>query len=380
MSMARKKVLFMIPSLDGGGAERVFSNLLRTLDRGMFEVHLAVLTSVGRFMADVPADVSIHDLKISRIRYAMPGIVRLLWKLKPDAVLATLGPLNLTLASCRFLMPRNTRLLIRQNWTAGARMEHMEHPERWNWAYRWLYRKVDKIVCQSDVMVAEMVKHFRVPREKLIRIYNPVDLQRVWELSQAGDNPFHGPGPHMVTAGRLSLEKGYDVLLDAMPKVLQALPGTRLYILGDGPRLNELTSQSARLGLVDRVQFLGFQDNPWRYFRHADLFVLSSRNDALPNALLEALVLGTPVIATDCPGSIREIMDCDTERVMLVPPENASELAKGMIRATQSLPRSRYGLAEAEERLRRFDLRQIVEQYNQVLLAESNLQTELQEH
>jgi len=366
MSNPRRRVLFVIPSLQGGGAERVFSNILRALDHNLFEVHLAVLKAIGPFMQDIPADVCIHDLKISRIRYAMPRIVRLVYKLKPDVILATLGPLNLTLAGFRFLMPRKTKLLIRQNWTANAPMEHMEHPERWRWIYRWLYRKADKILCQSDRMVNEMLEYFRIPREKLVRIYNPIDFQRVWDAAQVGGSPYPVPGPHIVTAGRLSWEKGYDVLLDAMPEVMEVVPTAGLYILGEGPRHSELVEQARRLGLAKIVHFLGFQENPWRYFRHANLFVLPSRNDAQPNALLEALVLGTPVVATDCPGSMREIRDCDPTMV-LVPPEDAGQLAQAIIAACQSIREARDGPAEARVRMRRFDLREVVREYSEIL-------------
>jgi glycosyltransferase involved in cell wall biosynthesis len=362
----RRRILFFVPSLTGGGAERVFSILLRHLDRCQFEPHLAVLEATGAYMQDIPADVVVHDLRVSRVRYGLPRMVRLVWKLKPHTILSTLGHLNLGLALCKSLMPRSTRLLVRQAWTAGTSMENMKHPERWNWAYQWLYRSADMILCQSDYMAQELVEHFRLPRKKVVRIYNPIDLQRVWELADVGDNPCSGPGPHIVTAGRLSWEKGYDVLLDAMPEVLRSLPTARLFILGEGPRQGELVEQSRRLGLAGAVHFLGFQQNPWRYFRHADLFVLSSRNDALPNAMLEALALGTPIVATDCPGGIREIQDSD-DRVVLVPPEDPGALAEAIVSICKMPSDQRECLEGRRSTLSKFDLHRIVGEYSKLL-------------
>ena len=103
-------------------------------------------------------------------------------------------------------------------------------------------------------MVKELVQHFRLPHKKVARIYNPIDLQQVWEFAEVGDNPWSSPGPRIVAAGRLSWEKGYDVLLDAMPEVLRSLPTARLFILGEGPRQGDLVEQSHRLGLAEAVR------------------------------------------------------------------------------------------------------------------------------
>jgi glycosyltransferase involved in cell wall biosynthesis len=360
MNLERKKVLFFIPSLAGGGAQRVFSSLLRHLNRDLFELHLALLQAAGPYMQDVPKDVVIHDLGISRVRYALPRIARLVWKLRPHTILSTLGHLNLALTLCKPFLPRGTRLLIREAWSVSAPLEQMQHPERWNWLYRRSYNRADIILCQTDTMVSELIDHFKLPRKKLVRIYNPIDIERVRESAEIDGNPFFGPGPHLVTAGRLSWEKGYDVLVEAMPAVLQSLPNAQLLILGEGPRQCELHEQAKKLGLTEAVHFLGFQQNPWRYFRHADVFVLSSRYDALPNALLEALALGTPVVATDCPGGIREIHD-DSGRMVLVPPENPFALAEAIV-CVCSKQRCEY-LKTSPEVLKRFGLHRIVDQY-----------------
>src|SRR5258707_4018592 len=279
MTGGRKKVLFLIPSLEGGGAERVFSMLLRHLDRTRFEPHLAILQAGGTYLRDIPSDVAVHDLKVSRVRYALPSIVRLVWKIRPQTLLSTLQHLNLALILAKPLLPRGTKLLVREAAIVSTVLrEERAHPQFWAWLYRHLYGRADAVICLSDSMVDDLVVNFGLPREQLVRIYNPVDIGRVRQLADVGENPYSSPGPHLVAAGRLTRQKGLDILLDALPAVLQRFPSAQLAILGEGPLQAELTEQAQRLGLNGRVHFLGFQQNPWLYFKHADVFVLPSRD------------------------------------------------------------------------------------------------------
>src|SRR5437764_14236699 len=118
MKAERKRVLFLVPSLIGGGAQRVFSILLRHLDRSRFEPHIVMVQATGVYLQDIPQDVVVHDLNISRVRYAAPGIVRTIWKIKPHTVLSTLGHVNLSLIDVKLLPARGNTQLIR--YAAGA--------------------------------------------------------------------------------------------------------------------------------------------------------------------------------------------------------------------------------------------------------------------
>jgi glycosyltransferase involved in cell wall biosynthesis len=359
-------VLFLIPSLEGGGAERVFSLLLCHLDRRRFEPHLAILQAQGAYLKDIPQDVVVHDLKVSRVRYALPRVLRLSWRLRPQALLSTLGHLNLALILAKPLLPPGSRLLVRQAAIASSVLpEETQHPGVWEWLYRHFYGRADKIICLSDSMVDDMIQHFGLPREKLVRIYNPVDIERVQELAKIGNTPFSGPGPHLVAAGRLARQKGFDVLLDAMPAVLEHFPSARLTILGEGPLRFSLADQARRLNLTDAVRFPGFQQDPWRYLKHADLFVLSSRYEGLPNIMLEAMALGTPVVATDCPGAIREVQDCD-DRMLVVPTENPAALGRAIISVCEAGRTRCEKPEELSQRMGRFSLPQAVREYSKL--------------
>ena len=371
MRPSRRRILFFIPSVSGGGAERVFSTLIAHLDRDRFEIHLALLQSPVQAAPEIPPDVLVYDLKNTRVRYAIPALVKLVWKIRPDALLSTLGHLNLALIASRPLLPRGTKVLIRESTVASVFLRSgIPHPRVWQWLYRRLYRRADCVVCPSATILEDLAKNFDVPREKLLCIYNPLDFEKVHSLAESSGNPYSGRGPHLITAGHLSAEKGLDVLIDAMPTILQSCPDARLHVLGEGPLLPDLLEQAKRLGLEERIYFLGFQKNPWQYMRYADIFVLPSRFEGLPNALLEALALGTRAVASDCAGSVREILDYD-DTITLVPPESTRELAKAIIAAAQFPRTPPAQFAEMKRRLRRFDLQQVVEEYSQILLSDS---------
>jgi glycosyltransferase involved in cell wall biosynthesis len=362
MNAERRRVLFVIPGLQGGGAQRFVSTLLRHLDRGCIDPHLAVLEAKEDLKQFLPPDVVVHNLKSSRIRYALPAIVRLVRKINPGVVLSTLSAANLALILGRAWFPSGTRVLVREASLASVALKDQRNPLLWEWLYRRCYKRADAVICSSDSMAEDLVTHFGVPRTKVVRIYNPIDVKMVRDMADRGGNPFVGAGPHLVAAARLSREKGLDILLAAMPAVLACHPGAQLTVLGEGPLWNELRDQADKLNLTQVVHFLGFQRNPWSYLRHADLFVLPSRYEGLPNVLLEALALGTPVVAADCPGAIREVHPL-SQGMTLVPPENPAALARSIIEFCRAPRQSRSLREPFDASLDRFDLKNIVDEY-----------------
>ncbi len=297
------RVLFVAGSLRVGGSERVLIQLLQRLNRNAFEPHLAVLAREGGLLGRVPSDVSVHALQAQRARWASLPLGRLCWKLRPHAVLSFSAQLNAAAILAKPLLPRCTRVLVRE----GANITLPQVVGRLRGAAcRILYRHADAVICQSQDMARRIACCFHVPEYKLIHIYNPVDVYGLRQAA-AGPSPYTGPGPHLIAVSRLVPIKGIDLLIEAMVEVVRQRPKADLALMGSGPMEEELRSLAARLGLGESARFLGCRANPFPFVRHADLLVVPSRSEALPNAALEALALGTPVVATDCPGGIREI-------------------------------------------------------------------------
>ena len=369
MKDRRKRLLFMFPfsSLGlSGGAQRVLSVLLHHLDRDRFELHLALLRARKGKADEIPG-VTVHDLDFSRVRYALPGLIRLVRNLRPDTVFSNIGHINLAVLLCRPFFPRKTRIVIGESTTLTVYLKQAtRHPRMWMALHRQLYKHADKVVCLSEAMKLELAEQFHVPREKLVRIYNPLDVGMIRSCALLDGNPFAGPGPHLVAAGRFVREKGNDLLLDAMPQVRVHHPQATVTLLGEGPLEEELKAQAQRLAIGDAVSFPGSVQNPWRYFRHASMVIVPSRVDGLPYVPLESLAVGTPVIATDCPGAVREITD--DVWISLVPPENPGALADGIVSALKRTQVDR----EKPPQLEKFNLAQIVEQYSSLLDENKN--------
>ena len=361
----RKRILFVIPSLGGaggGGAERVAVTLLRHLDRNHLEPHIALVRAEGPFLKDVPADVPIHGLGTRRVRYAVPSFVRVAWKVRPHVVFSTLGYLNLAVICARPFLPKETKLVVKEGSTVSALLAQGVANDRvWSLLYRRLYKRADRVVCSSDHMMNDLAQNFAVPRRKMIRIYNPVDVDLVGRLADAEENPYPTSGPNLVAVGRLSREKGVDLLLDAFALVHKSLAQASLTVLGDGPLAAALREQRDRLGLREFVNFAGFHPNPYPYVKHSDLFVMPSRVEGMPNAVLEALALRKPVVATDCVGAMKEIAGANC-RLRLVSSEDPVGLAEGIL---QVLAETKLGQSlESDSAFEdNFGLRPVMAQY-----------------
>ena len=300
--------LFILADLEAGGAQRVILTVIRHMNRQKFELHLGVINRRGPMAKDIPGNVHVHNLEVSRVRYALPGILRLCRSIRPEAIVSTLGHLNLSLLAGRFLLPKKTRLIVREANTPSIRLRYTRYPSIYRYLYRKLYPMADRVICNSQYVKSDLVNLFSLPAHKAIVIPNPVDSGRIAKFLLNNHNPYQPGKNHLISAGRLNYQKGFDLLLKALKKSLQKIPDLHLTIVGDGPEEKPLKKLAVDLEIVDSVDFVGHQDNPFPFMAYADLYVSSSRWEGLPNAVLEALACGTPVLAFDCAGGTGEII------------------------------------------------------------------------
>lgn len=336
----RHKVLFVLPNLQGGGAERVFVHLLRNINRDRFEPMLAVGALEGPYVQELPNDVSVFELRATRARTAVMPLTRLIWKIRPEIVFTTLG-MCVAAAIARPILPPNTRLVMRLGNTVGAYLQDVENESKWKkkayfLATALVYFGAHAVVAQSDFMVNDATKVLPIGKKKFHRIYNPVDALRISTLAMDGKDLFEGRGPHLVSVARLHRQKGFDILLNSLSRVRKSYPDISLTILGDGELRADLESMAKKLELDGCVRFLGFINNPYPYIKVADIFVLSSRYEGFANVLLESLALGTPVIATDCPGGNRELI-IDGINGWLAPNDDQAGLAETILHGLSNI-------------------------------------------
>lgn len=357
------RVLFTIPALGFGGSERVMLNLLRHIDRRQFEPHLAVLESRGGLLQDVPPHVPIHELGATRARRAVPAIIELCKNLEPVAILSTSAHLNVAVISARPFLPKRTALLTREG-TAICSPQVTRSRIRFL-AYKYAYKCSDLVICQSDHMRENMIFRFRLAPSKVRRIYNPVDIDSIQSLSALEGNPFPRRGPNLLAVGRLSREKDFDLLLRSFPQVLRVFPNASLTFVGSGPDGPSLERSRDRLGLSDCVSFLEACQNPYHFLKHADLLVLTSRYEGLPNVILEAIALGTPVVATNCTGALSEISSC-TRHIAIVDSRQPEAISAAVISSLNKANPGSKGIPEREF-VQRFHIATIVREYEEAL-------------
>lgn len=355
------EILFLLPSLKGGGSERVMVTLCRHLDRRRFKPALAVVDMTdAAYAADLPADVSVIDLKARRVRSALASIVKLIWQRRPQIVFSTLGQLNLALAVLRHVLPGSVRYIARETIEVSLLPSLYRLPRWWFWAYRRFYGRLDMVVCQSRAMRDDLVNNFAMPLGKTVVINNPVDVERVRALAREPTDEADAPDAELrlVAAGRLDPMKGFDVLIGALARIPQRR--VHLTLLGEGPLRGELERQAREMGVAERISFVGFKRNPYPYFMRADAFVLCSRFEGFPNVVLEALACGTPVVATPGNGGVSEVLEGVVGCVLAAgATEEALAAALSGMQANRRVP---------SDVVQRYAVAQIVEQY-QVMFA-----------
>lgn len=363
------RILFALPAKDMGGSERVMLNLIRHINREQFEPHLTVLEPGVLPIEDLLGSVTIHDLVIRRARWAILPIAKLCWKLRPAIVLSMSAHLNAVVVASRPLLPAGTVLVVRE--TADLTSAERNPGRIKSLVYGHAYRRADLVICQSEYMKRDLVQHFAVAPSKVLRIYNPVDIQRIAALAEAEPNPFPNPGPNLVAVGRLCRTKGFDILLHALQRILVIIPNVCLTVVGEGPDLTSLQAVQRRLGLEAVVRFVGLRRNPFPFLRHADLLVLPSRSEAMPNVVLEAIALGTPAVTTNCTGALYEVAGC-TQLLRIARDTTAEALAEEAILV---LTGQNAKAAAVEPQFEaRFGVRAVIKQYEAALLQSLSAQ------
>jgi glycosyltransferase involved in cell wall biosynthesis len=327
----RPKILLLIPHLGGGGAERVTQLLARGLSAEKYQMHLGVITLAEADNAAVPPWVCLHALGAGRVRAGAWRLLRLIRRLKPDLILSGMFHLNFLVLLLRPFFPRETRILVRQNGSVSSALNL-------SWTtlmlYRLLYRHADRVICQSQAMAEELVQELGLAEKRLAVLPNPVDMEDLRDgISR---QKWTGAGQHLLAVGRLSREKGFDLLLHAMAAVQKEFPDVSLLMAGAGPEEAALKAECHALGLDGAVRFAGELAQPWQKFAETMLFVLPSRQEGMPNALLEAASAGLPIVALPASAGVVDLMRGQAG-VWLAPEISADALAASLLAALHAL-------------------------------------------
>ncbi|WP_083916910.1 glycosyltransferase [Thioalkalivibrio sp. ALJ24] len=363
--MENRPVSFFIPGLNGGGAQKVVVNLANALvDLTDRPVHIVLARAAGEFLDEVRPEVEIVDLGKGRASRAIPALARYLRRVRPAVLCSSLNYANVCAAVAWQLAGRPGRLVVRED---NVVREPGGDPRRFLQRFliqrlmRACYPRTSSVVAISDAVAGTLVDRKICLRSHVRVIGNPIAITAASEACSSETPLPEIKGKRYICAiGRLTEQKGFDVLLEAYGRLGDGKPD--LVILGEGPLRADLAAQADRLGVADQVHMPGFVSAPEKVLSSSALFVLSSRWEGFGNVLVEALATGAPVVSTDCPGAPRALLR-DAELGHLVPVNEPDGLAAAITEALHS-PR---GTREArQERARDFAAPSIAREYMEV--------------
>ncbi|MEM9189172.1 MAG: glycosyltransferase [Myxococcota bacterium] len=385
----RLRVMLLLPSLHGGGAERVAVNILNHADRERFDIRIGLLRRSGPYLDDVDRsrvdasfigerflDFDQGDAKVYRpaslaLRVALTPVnaIAMMRRFRPDVVMSFRKGMSIVAWGAMLLYgPGRPRWIAREGNNTLAVIDAELDGRAARAAVRRLtgrcYRSADRLLTISYEMADALKRDLPLRPDRVRTIHNAVDIAAVQEKSrETVDVP---EGRYLVSVGRLEYQKGYDALVRAFAKS-DARESHRLVIVGRGSEEGALRSLAKELAVEDRLVLPGWASNPWAYLAHAEAFVLSSRWEGFGNVVIESLACGLPTLVTDCDFGPKEIVQHD-ESGIVFPTDYVDAMAAAISRvATDEGLRKRLGAAGVE-RAQDFDVPVIVRRYEDLFL------------
>ncbi|MDT0148380.1 glycosyltransferase [Priestia aryabhattai] len=311
-----KKIGFLLPNFAEGGMPKVASNILCGLDDHDYEKHLILLDKGSEIKyehgAQVTFAVNQGKSKIGKV-FAYLNRIRAVRKIKQNGNFDTVISFGVT---------SNIINIVTKSGEKTISTEHnIKSIENKTWGFfgkiydvliKLFYNKSDEMIVISKVMKQDLIENYNIRKDITIinnpHIINTITQKSAEPLSKEEEALFKDKAT-LVTVGRLTYAKGHWHLIRVVAELKKSIPTIQLLILGIGEMEEDLKRLTEQLGVEENVKFLGFQSNPYKFIKNADVFVLSSLFEGFPNVLIETLACGTPIVSADCKSGPREILD-----------------------------------------------------------------------
>jgi len=367
-----KKIIFVLPSLAGGGAEKKAIILLNYFYKCEYSLSLVLFKKEGVRFEEIPEGIEIIDFK----KKHPSGVFKLIIKLgllfkkeRPDKVISFIEYSNVITLIAKVLFHIRCEIIISEEslpqfYLENARFKHIR-----KFLMPYFYNIADIIVCGTDYL-KDYISHLRrVDKDKVIRIYNPINIENIQKLSKEKvDHPFlekRRQGFNLIIAvGRISYEKRYDVLLEAFAKIIKEV-NAGLLILGDGDLLPQLLELKDKLQIGENVDFIGYVSNPYAWMANSDLFIMTSQWEGFGNVIIEAMAVGTPVVSSDCPFGPKEIIS-DGINGLLAPIGDIEKISRIVIQLLTNDSLKKTLREEGKKRAEFFDINLIGNEYKRI--------------
>lgn len=304
----KKKVIFFLFTAIGG-SERITIDIAQSLDKSKFDISYVVIGptpgSVKSFLSkDIPVTF-IHILNIWC--FTTVKILKYLNKERPDIVFSSVMSLNIRVILAAKLYGK-AKIIVRNDSMLSYYSKRVLIPARYS------YPKADLIISQTEEMQNDLIGFIPECKNRIITIHNPINFSKIDGMTSNTISPFKGNGEiNIISVASVNQNKGQDLLIKAFAKLNAIIPETELYFIGIYNErdlfFQQLLSIIKEFSIENSVHFVGVQQNPYKWMKHCDCFVLSSRIEGMPNVVLEAMYCGVPVVCTDCVPIVNRIVD-----------------------------------------------------------------------
>jgi glycosyltransferase involved in cell wall biosynthesis len=306
------QVALFLPSLGGGGAERVMTTLANSLAERRFAVCCVLWDESGPFRSLLSEKVQVVLLRSKNPLKLVFGFARFLRTYKPEIVISALFVANIIAAIAKAISRSRTHLILTEHVPTGTYLHNEPRLLRRLCIpslMRITYSLAQDVVAVSQGAAQSLAATVGKNTSKRIKIiYNPIDLVRIERMAAAQDTNVASNVPTILNVGRLIEQKDQQTLIRAFAKV-RSHRICQLVILGEGEKRTTLAALAERLGVRSDVLMPGFVANPYSWMKKSTVFVLSSQFEGLPTVLIEAMQCGVPVISADCPSGPAEILE-----------------------------------------------------------------------
>lgn len=356
--------MLLSSTLEGGGTEKRTVYILNYINRDIFKPILCLWEKRGVYVKDIPRHAKLYAIKRRYKIFTLLNMCKVIKKEKPDIIFGNMWGINTAaiIALKMMLFKRQVKLII----GVVTNPSYFKHQR----LVRLLYRFADLIVANSYGIRECLISSWKIPKEKIRVIHNGIDIENIDKLSFETVNHawIKSNFNLIVTVGRLFKPKGLPYLLDAL-KIANKKKSVYLIIIGKGEEEKRLKKMAKEMGISDRVDFLGFKKNPFKYIANADLFVLSSLWEGFPNVLLEAMACQTPVISADAPYGPAEIIE-DNVNGYLVPAADSARLAEKILYVLENLDKQDDIIREARQKIEKnFSVHKMVKNYEKLFYS-----------
>jgi glycosyltransferase involved in cell wall biosynthesis len=332
-----KRVAFYLDALQGYGADRILVKIANGLADRKIQVDFVLSKQTNKASQSIHPAIRLFDLASSRLNVNKNvfGLAHYLHVHQPDVLFSSIHFNNVTAAAALMLSGVKSKLVVRQANTLRCQLRSYRFPIGLllGFCTRLAYKRADLIISQSKGMSRDITTFMKADARKVQLVYNPTVTPNIFEQAQQPTSHAwfdQKVAPIILAGGRLKPQKDFTTLIQAFSKVKQQIPDAKLVILGEGPQRQELEALVVQLGIAESVDLIGFQKNPYAFIAMADVFVLSSQYEGLPNILIEALALGKEIVATDCDSGPAEILKYG-KYGKLVPTNDPDQMADAIL-------------------------------------------------